>query len=361
MSLEYMSSWANRNIPRKRDLSQIPSEFRPTIVPRVHRPEVILSEKYQDVPMNEVIYPSMSFEDMYNVGSYRPNDRPHDRSRSDPKKAELVDKRQYQIKKIEIGFSPKAIELSHQDKSYVFVILRHIGTTRDNDLWITSYNMIRRFYTNKIIIIDDNSTINTVNGKLTNAEVIQSECNGAGEILPYYYFLKNKWADRMIFVHDSMFLHRRFTEEELDRPVSFHWHFNSEEFKGDRKIATYLTMLPHAAELVEYAAAEDWKGCFGGASIIDLSVVEMLEENYQLFSKLILSIRNRKDRETFERVLGILLCREGLVDPARSSNFGAILRYPKAFESDSINYDTAAHILSQAKYDTAIIKVWRGR
>jgi len=47
-----------------------------------------------------------------------PNDRPQDRSiRPDPKKAEAIDKRQYQIKKIESGFSPQATELRYQDKS----------------------------------------------------------------------------------------------------------------------------------------------------------------------------------------------------------------------------------------------------
>ena len=42
-----MSSWANRYIPRKRDISQIPAELRPQIVPRFQRPEIIQSEAYQ--------------------------------------------------------------------------------------------------------------------------------------------------------------------------------------------------------------------------------------------------------------------------------------------------------------------------
>ena len=66
--------------------------------------------------------------------------------------------------------------------SYVFVILRNIQNARDNDLWISSYNSIRKFYKNKIIIIDDNSKINTVNGKLVNTDIIYSEWNGAGEV-----------------------------------------------------------------------------------------------------------------------------------------------------------------------------------
>jgi hypothetical protein len=48
-----MSSWANRLIPRKRDLSQIPDEFRPTIIPRVERREIVLSETFQVKAENE--------------------------------------------------------------------------------------------------------------------------------------------------------------------------------------------------------------------------------------------------------------------------------------------------------------------
>ena len=63
------------------------------------------------------------------------------------------------VKKIDTSLKPSAFELKFRDKTYVFVILRHIRTTRDNDLWISSYNSIRKFYTNKIIIIDDNSNM----------------------------------------------------------------------------------------------------------------------------------------------------------------------------------------------------------
>ena len=170
-----MSSWANRGIPRKRNVSQIPEEFRPQIIPRVARPEIVASELYQEDTQNEIILNTRINE---------------------PKKVvePVVNPRQYVTKKIDTSLSPSAFELRFREKSYVFVILRHLRTTRDNDLWISSYNSIRKFYTNKIVIIDDNSSINTVDGKLANVEVIKSEFNGAGEILPYYYFLKYKWA-----------------------------------------------------------------------------------------------------------------------------------------------------------------------
>ena len=42
-----MSSWANRKVVSKRNLSQIPEDLRPQIVSRAERPEVVLSESFQ--------------------------------------------------------------------------------------------------------------------------------------------------------------------------------------------------------------------------------------------------------------------------------------------------------------------------
>ena len=330
-----MSSWANRHLPRKRNLEQIPVEFRPTIVPRVAQPQVVESEKFQiptslyDVDTkNEVIYPS--------------------------------EKPAYLTKRIEPVVA-SAIELRHQDQSYVFVILRHIGTARDNDLWISSYNSIRKFYTNKIVIIDDNSNVNTVNGKLSNTEVIYSEFNGAGEILPYYYFLKNKWADRMVFMHDSMFLQRRFRPSELEQAVTFHWFFDQENGKNDRKITNYLSLLQQSEEITAYLDQPTWLGCFGATSIITHDVVQLLEDKYGLFSKLPLNIRTRVDRQTFERIFGLILFYEGLVDDKNCSNFGNIMKYPGAFENMVSTAEQVNYTLTTKGYDTAIGKLWRGR
>ena len=334
-----MTSWANRNILQKRNISQIPSELRPQILPRFQQPQVILSETFQqkmEKKENEIVYPD---------------------------KGLVRDPQAYSTRKIETKPSPLATLLVHNDKSYVFVILRNLKMVKDNDLWISSYNSIRKYYTNPIVIIDDNSTINTVNGRLTDTKVIKSEWKGAGEILPYYYFLKERWADRMIFFHDSMFLHRPFQPSELEGPIRFHWHFDHADVRKDRKISTFLSLLSESKEVIdEFSKSEFiWKGCFGGTSMIDLEVVEQLEEKYEFFSKLISAIRTRNDRETFERVLGIMVYYEHLMDDSPPSNFGSILAYPKAFESQNNNIETAVHIVSQANYNTSILKVWRGR
>ena len=337
-----MSSWANRDIPRKRNLSQIPEGLRPIIISRAEHPKVILSESFQKQE-NEIIYPS-GLKDS---------------------KALLPDTNLYSryIPKQTVNFIPSAsaITLRHNDKSYVFVILRHIGNTNDNNLWISSYQSIRNFYDNHIIIIDDNSNINTVNGKLINTEIITSEFNGAGEILPYHYFLKYKWADRMIFLHDSMFLNRPFNESELSGLIRFHWHFNNTDISEQSKINTYLSMLHNNDGLLDYAKTNhSWKGCFGGATMIDLEIVEHLEKKYNFFPTLTLSIKSRKDREIFERIFGIIVYYEKMIEEP-CSNFGLITQYPNAFESQHTDFSTANHIISQNNYNTAILKVWRGR
>jgi hypothetical protein len=341
-----MSSWANRNIPRKRDLSQIPEQLRPQIIPRVARPEIVLSESFQEVSQNTFI------------SNTRNNERKN--TKSEP----IINPRQYITKKIDTSFNPSAFELTYKDKSYVFVILRHLRNTRDNDLWISSYNSIRKYYTNKIIIIDDNSAVNTVDGKLINADIIKSEFPGAGEILPYYYFLKFKWADRMIFLHDSMFINRPFRNNELDGEIKFHWHFDNGDINDFRKITSYLSLVNNGKDIQAFATDPDvkWRGCFGATTICDLTTIQYLDTEYKIFTNLVLSIRTRKDREAFERVFGIIIYYEGLFDGNdKCSNYGSILGYPGAFESENNNYETASLIVKQKSYDTAILKVWRGR
>jgi hypothetical protein len=344
-----MSSWANRGLPRKRDISKIPEDFRPTIVPRAHRPEVVISESFHEVSYNEVV-------------NYFRNNEPQFEKPEKSKNSEPLNPRQYVIKKIETLPSSSAIELKYQNKSYVFIILRHLINTRDNDLWISSYNSIRKFYTNKIIIIDDNSSINTVDGKLFNTEVIKSEFNGAGEILPYYYYLKYKWADRMIFLHDSMFINRLFKDKELDGNFKFNWYFKSNSLDNYRKITNYLSLLKNSTDLQAFTTNNmTWVGCFGASAICDLETIRYLEDKYNLFSLLVFNIKTRNDREIFERILGIILFYDKIIDENSCSNFGDITKYPNAFNYDNNNFEIAERLLIQNGYDTAIIKIWRGR
>ena len=368
--IDRMSSWTNRHLPRRRDLLQIPEGLRPPPpVPRAERTEVLLSETYQEQEssLQDDGYPLFSSSAS---SSYNPVYYPAAPSlpRSSTTRNTIPSTLTPLLSSLASHYSgvnpphSEAKELTIGGKSYVFVLLRHIRIPSDNDLWISSYNSIRRYYTNKIIIIDDNSSLNTVNGKLYQTEILQSDYAGAGETLPYYYFLMYRWADRMIFVHDTMFLYRPFRVEEVDTDARFHWSFANKDSSIRVRMAQFLPSLRNHQSLLSAVDQPDtWRACFGVAMIVSLSVVEQIEEKYKLFSTMTMMIRNRKDREMAERLLGLVLFQEGVVTIETCSTFGDILKYPHAFESEWSNLATARYQLEQAGYDSALMKVWRGR
>ena len=93
---------------------------------------------------------------------------------------------------------------------YGFIIIRHINSVLTNEYWKECYTCIRKFYpNNQIIIIDDNSNDLFVNSEhfiMTNTLIIKSEYPGRAELLPYIYYLKYKWFDKAIIMHDSIFI-----------------------------------------------------------------------------------------------------------------------------------------------------------
>ena len=107
-------------------------------------------------------------------------------------------------------FNNKIKEILKLD-DFSFIILRYVINKETNKMWIKCYNSIRKFYNNKIIIIDDNSNKNFItNIKLDNCFIINSDIKkGRGELLPYYYYTKYKFSKRIIVLHDSMKIHNK--------------------------------------------------------------------------------------------------------------------------------------------------------
>lgn len=365
-----MSSWSNRRQIHRRDLNQIPEELRPAApIPRVDRTEVRVSESYHLMETSDgsPFFPSM--------GSHNPIYYPASSHLSGHTSRSVTDKRTSvspQLASLITSLTsphtgvqaphPDAKELTVGGKTYVFVLLRHLQKPSDNDLWINSYNSIRRYYTNKIVIIDDNSQLNTVNGKLYQTDILTSDYAGAGETLPYYYFLMHRWADRMIFFHDTMFMYRPFRAEEVDTDARFHWSFLNKDTTSIVRLKSFLPSLRnHEALLADVDHPEQWRACFGVAMVVGIHVVEAIEEKYKLFSTMPMMIRNRKDREMAERLVGLVMFHEKIVSMDSCDNFGDILEYPKAFQSEWSNMASARYQLEQAGYGSAMMKVWRGR
>ena len=189
--------------------------------------------------------------------------------------------------------------------SFGFIILRHVNNELTNQYWIYSYECIRKFYPdNLIIIIDDDSNYNYItNVKLHNTFVIDSEYKKRGELLPYYYYLKYNFFDTAVILHDSVFINK-------------HIDFNVEKYKiiwdfkhccDQIEDETNMIKLFNDDELLKFYENKDlWVGCFGGMSIIKHDYLKQVNNKYDI-SKLLNSVLTRYNRCSFERVIACLL------------------------------------------------------
>lgn len=215
------------------------------------------------------------------------------------------------------------IQHENLNSTIVFVVLRHVSKPEHDALWRRCIDSIQRFHPLvPIIIIDDNSSLPI--HEIENIRIIKSEFPGAGEILPYYYFLKEHWADKLVFLHDSMFLKEPLTDEHIhDQDTKFHWYFTrhiSEVEHEDRKLISLLNNSSHLLSV--YCDTESWKGMFGCAGITSYDSIMKLENKYAVFSTLVKFVKNRSQRMGCERVLGLLFHIENIVCRSCCSNFG---------------------------------------
>ncbi len=248
-----------------------------------------------------------------------------------------------------------------EDNSMVFVILCHARNDDDYNLLERAYNSVRQFYkSTKIVIIDDNSKIEISDHVFPDVTVVKSEFPGAGELLPYYYFLKYQWADKMIFIHDSMFLIRKFSDEEVDYPLRFHWYFSCHHGDDDQRINSLLSYLNHSNELISYNMNRKsrWNGCFGVASIIDLVVLQDIEEKYSMMA-LVDKIKCRDDRMALERIFGILAFKARYVKKNACSNCGCISGFPG--EGRGVQISDGFWDEFKLTYRGALLKTWHSR
>jgi hypothetical protein len=199
-------------------------------------------------------------------------------------------------------------ETFSNDDNTGFIVTRHVNSEHVNKFWKKCINQIRKYYpTNKIVIIDDNSNYEFIDKDgvdLTNCEVIQSEYHKRGELLPYYYYYKNKWFDRAIFIHDSVFINNKLKTDDVEN-VKFIWHFEKGEYGYDNE-KRLLSFLNYKDELLDNLLKENkWKGCFGTMSVIEHNYLVHLTEKYNL-TELVKHTEGRNDRISIEVVFGIV-------------------------------------------------------
>jgi hypothetical protein len=177
--------------------------------------------------------------------------------------------------------------------NFGFIITRHVISEKTNRYWNHSVKLLKTLYPyKKIVIIDDNSNQDLIKPEFDydNIEIIQSEFPGRGELLPYYYYMKNKYFENAVILHDSVFIHKRISFEKLNGiHVLPLWHFNSdkENINNSRKIISVLNnkfiLNEKMQNEIKLGMPDDkWYGCFGVQSYINYSFLLNIENKYKI-------------------------------------------------------------------------------
>tara|TARA_B100000524_G_scaffold328165_1_gene212665 strand:+ start:1740 stop:2465 length:726 start_codon:yes stop_codon:yes gene_type:complete len=234
-----------------------------------------------------------------------------------------------------------------------FIMLRNVNSSLQNLYWIKCYECIRRFYNAtdfKIVIIDDSSDYKYIkyNNKLKNTIIIKSEFKKRGELLPYYYFLKYKYFDIAVIIHDSVFFNKRINFRTLN--YNFLWEFNDTSKKNAKNKLESMINLYEDENLNKFYKLDEWKGCFGCMMTVNYDFLKTVNQKYNL-EILIPHIKDRSDRMLFERLIAILF-QISIIDKKKISILGNIHKYCR-WGIKFNQKDNFTHL--------PIIKVWSGR
>jgi hypothetical protein len=203
-----------------------------------------------------------------------------------------------------------------------FVITRNIRTHIHAQYWRECVRCIRKFHSDPILIVDDNSTVACDYAKeeteFLNITIIKSELPGAGEVLGYYYGHKLRLFKTFVVLHDSMFITHPFPSTVIN--AKFIWHFERyqgltrEQFMVSNKDRNmdYIRLVPEEhKDAIEklYFDKPRWRGCFGVAALVSLDFIDCLFDKYR-FADIIAAVKIRSDREAMERIFAILCISE---------------------------------------------------
>lgn len=254
--------------------------------------------------------------------------------------------------------------------TYGFIITRHVNSEQTNKYWNQCVKLIRTYYPfKKIVIIDDNSNQNFVKSDFDykNIIIIQSEYPKRGELLPYIYYIKNKWFDNAVIIHDSLFIHKRINFSAITTPVLPLWHhvYDKENLDNLMRITSYLNNSSIIRQKLRGNSQLSVLGinnqplnlCFGVQSYINHNFLLHIQKKYNI-TNLVNAVHSRTDRCALERVMGMIFCVENRSLIKSGSLFGDIIAWPRAFHYSYKNY---IDDFKKNKVPTMFVKVWTGR
>lgn len=189
----------------------------------------------------------------------------------------------------------------------IFIIIRHVTKEMENcnEVWQECYKSIRRFYSNKIVIIDNNSdkTILNTNIMLENCEIVDNE-NYETRIFAPFLFLLNYDFDRAIILHDGCII-QKFVDFSQFVNCKYIWHFDTKLYDDSFLIERQLSLLENNQPLINMFREKKFTGCMGGCLGIEKQFLINMEKKHKI-SNLKNIITNQKENIAFERTLSVL-------------------------------------------------------
>jgi len=259
--------------------------------------------------------------------------------------------------------------------TFGFILSRHVNSETTNRYWNTCVKQLNLIYpSTSIVIIDDNSNPEFLKAdeEYKNITIVQSEYPRRGELLPYYYFYKNKYFDNAIIIHDSVFFQCKVAFNTLEKSqikVLPLWHFDWGKNENNGNTTRLASVLKHNTKILELVGFNQqivlglnnnnnkWSGCFGVQSYINHQFLSFLQDKYQLFN-LLQVINNRQDRCCLERLFAIIFYIEYPILNQLKSLLGPINKYCKW----GTTYDQHCEYMKKyGKSRIPIVKVWTGR
>ena len=238
-----------------------------------------------------------------------------------------------------------------------FIILRNVYNTITNEYWKECFRCIRKFYpNNRVLIIDDNSDKQFVtNEVLNNTMIIESEFRKRGEFLPYYYYLRTNFCEKVVILHDSMYIKKYINFYDIVDEYNFLIYFDLFYINDSACYQSQLNLLRalNNKNLNKFYNKKEqglWNGCFGSMTAISYNFLKQIDEEFR-FIQMIPYITTRVERCAFERIIGCMLqykCK-------KSSLFGHV--------NTNCDWSLDFNKYKQNMYDSKkpIIKVFTGR
>ena len=248
--------------------------------------------------------------------------------------------------------------LGGNNDTFGFIITRCVKKEEDNQIWINCYKSIRKFYKEKIIFITDGSNKKLIKDiPLENVDLIDSEFQGSGEILPYYYFHKLRPFKKAVCMQDSMWFINYFDFKNYElKDIVFLWHFG-----GDNK--HFTDKEEELAKLISEDVFNTYKssnyiGSWGGTSFLTLKFLDELQNTYNFLKWVDYLNKERTYRHSFERIFGVICSMSSKTLKNNPSLFGDFQTSKTTTNLKNINtYKNSNSTLS----DIFLLKLFRGR